>query len=331
MTDTTTPPLVAITGMSGLLGGAITRRLLKDGRTVRGLLRTPDAAWEKETGLAVVPGDLSDKAALARLVRGADTVFHIAAMYRSDGPWEDFAEANWHGTERLLAAAVAAGVRRFVYCSTIGVHGSIAVSPGNEDAPFDPRDNYQRSKLLAEEACRTAMGQGMEIVVLRPCGIYGPGDLRMLKMFRMLQKRMFVQIGAGEANFHPVYIDDLVDGFLLGMTVEGIDGETFIIGGADYMPLKDYVAVAAAALPAPRPFLHLPYKTMETAARLCESVCAPFGVQPPLHRRRLTFFKHNRAFSIERARKRLGYAPRIALPEGFRRTVQWYREERLLP
>jgi dihydroflavonol-4-reductase len=323
-------PTVAVTGISGLLGGALTRRLLADGYPVRGLLRTVDPSWEAMPGISVIPGDLSDTGALGRLVAGADTVFHIAAMYRSDGPWEDFAEANWHGTERLLAAAAGAGVRRFVYCSTIGVHGSVAASPGNEDAPFDPRDNYQRSKLHAEEACRAAMGGNMEIVILRPCGIYGPGDLRMLKLFRMLQKRMFVQIGKGEANFHPVYIDDLVDGFMLGMTVEGVAGETFIIGGADYLPLKDYVATAAAALPAPPPRLHLPYKPMETAARLCETICAPFGVQPPLHQRRLTFFKHNRAFSIDRARTKLGYAPRITLPEGFKRTVQWYRQERLL-
>ncbi len=322
---------VAVTGVSGLLGGALTRRLLRDGYPVRGLLRTPDAAWENQSGLAIVAGDLSDTHALARLVKGADTVFHIAAMYRSDGPWEEFAETNWHGTERLLTTAAGAGVRRFVYCSTIGVHGSVAVSPGDEDAPLNPRDNYQRSKLHAEQACRAAMGGDMEIVILRPCGIYGPGDLRMLKMFRMLQRGVFIQIGSGEANFHPVYIDDLVEGFMLAMVVNGIDGETFIIGGADYLPLKEYVATAAAALPAPPPRLRLPYKPMETAARLCETLCAPFGLQPPLHRRRLTFFKHNRAFSIERARTRLGYSPRVALPEGFRRTVAWYRDERLLP
>ncbi len=322
---------VAVTGISGLLGGALTRRLLGDGYAVRGLLRTPDAAWEAQSGLTIVAGDLADPHSLTRLVMGTDTVFHIAAMYRSDGSWEQFAETNWHGTERMLATAAGAGVRRFVFCSTIGVHGSIADAPGDEDAPLNPRDNYQRSKLYAEQACRAAMGGDMEIVILRPCGIYGPGDLRMLKMFRMLQRGVFIQIGSGEANFHAVYIDDLVEGFMLAMTVDGIDGETFIIGGADYLPLKDYVATAAAALPVPPPRLHLPYKPMETVARLCETLCAPFGLQPPLHRRRLTFFKHNRAFSIERARTRLGYSPRVALPEGFRRTVAWYREERLLP
>jgi nucleoside-diphosphate-sugar epimerase len=210
------------------------------------------------------------------------------------------------------------------------VHGSVSTSPADETAPLDPRDNYQRSKVLAEEACREAMGGEMEIIILRPCGIYGPGDLRMLKMFKMLQRRTFVQVGAGKANFHPVFIDDLVEGFMLGMTVDDIDGETFIIGGPDYLPLAEFIATAASALSAPKPWIHVPYGAMEAAARLCEAVCSPIGLQPPLHRRRLTFFKHNRAFSIDKACQRLGYAPKVRLPEGFAKTVQWYRQEKLL-
>jgi nucleoside-diphosphate-sugar epimerase len=147
----------------------------------------------------------------------------------------------------------------------------------------------------------------------------------------MLQKRVFVQIGAGQANFHPVFIDDLVDGFLLAMSTPGIGGETFILGGPEYLPLRDYIAAAAAALPSPLPWIRVPYGPVEIAARLCERLCAPLGIEPPLHRRRLTFFKHNRAFSIEKARAQLGYAPRVHLGEGFARTVRWYRQEAFLP
>lgn len=327
MTEARAP--IAVTGASGLLGGALSRRLVQDGHAVRLLMRDPAAG--APAGSTVVAGSLSDTDSLASLVAGCDTVFHVAAMYRTDGPWSEFVEVNFHGTERLLAAARRASVRRFVYCSTIGVHGNVAACPGDESAPMNPRDDYQRSKLLAEEACHAARAAGsMEVVILRPCGIYGPGDLRMLKLFRMLQRRMFVQIGPGEANFHPVYIDDLVEGFVLAMDAPAIDGETFIIGGPSYMPLRDYVAAAAAALPAPRPFLHLPYRFVEAAAALCETICRPLGIHPPLHRRRLTFFKHNRAFSIDHARDRLGYAPQVELAQGFRNTVQWYREEMLL-
>ena len=327
MTGIAPPATIAITGASGLLGGALARRLLADGFHVRALFRRPDADWMGET----IIGDLGDQAAIDRLVEGAAGVMHVAAMYRSDGPREEFMAVNRDGTQRLLHAAQAAGAKRFVYCSTIGVHGSVEDAPADEDAPFDPRDAYQESKLAAEMLCRAAVGTTpTEIVILRPCGIYGPGDTRMLKMFRMLNKRMFVQIGEGAANFHPVFIDDLVDGFVRGLTVPGIDGETFILGAARYMPLKTFVATAADALDKRPPWIRLPYKPVERVADLCEAVCHRIGVEPPLHRRRLTFFKHNRAFSIGRARDRMGYAPRIDLNEGFRRTVAWYREQGML-
>ena len=323
----TPPQLIALTGASGLLGGAIAKRLRQAGFRVRCLLRRPEPTWQGETVL----GDLADRTALGELVKGASGVLHVAAMYRSDGPREEFMSVNRDGTERLLWAAQESGVRRFVYCSTIGVHGSVRVTPSNEDAPFDPQDAYQESKLAAERICVGAVGKGpMEIVVLRPCGIYGPGDTRLLKMFTMLQKRMFVQIGEGSANFHPVFIDDLAEGFMRGLTVPGVDGEIFILGAADYTPLKTLIAQAAASLDRPPPWIRLPYKPVELIADLCETTCRKFSIEPTLHRRRLTFFKHNRAFSIAHAREGLGYDPQVDLVEGFRRTVAWYRQQGLL-
>jgi nucleoside-diphosphate-sugar epimerase len=212
------------------------------------------------------------------------------------------------------------------------VHGDVEVSPADEKAPCVPRDHYQQSKLLGEHACREATLDGrLETVILRPCAIYGPGDTRMLKLFRLLSRGAFVMIGDGRANFHPVYIDDLVDAFVKALTVPGAAGEAFIIGGPRYMPLSEYVATAADALGVGPPRIHLPYGLMEAAAFGCEALFKPLGLSPPLHRRRLTFFKHNRAFSIEKARRVLGYEPRVDLAEGFARTVGSYRSARLLP
>jgi nucleoside-diphosphate-sugar epimerase len=247
-------------------------------------------------------------------------------MFRTEGPRDVFFEVNQRGTERMLATARAAGVRRFVYCSTIGVHGDVHQAPADERSPFNPQDPYQESKLKAEEACQRAMDAGgMEVVILRPCSIYGPGDLRMLKLFRMLARRRFLMVDAGDPNFHPVYIDDLVDAFMAASTVPEAAGETFIVGGPRYLPLKEYVALAAAAVGVPPPRWRVPFSVMNVAAKACESVCASLRVEPPLHRRRLRFFKHNRAFCIDKARNVLGYQPRVDVEEGFRRTVEWYR------
>lgn len=323
-----TKPLVAVTGATGFTGGALVRALLAEDYRVRALVRDGRRLTTDHPGLERITGDLADRQALAALVRGAELVMHVAAKFRTEGPLERFASVNHQGTVNMLEAARSAGVRRFVHCSTIGVHGDVHRGPADEESPFNPRDNYQRTKVMAEDACREEMARGnMEIVIARPCAIYGPGDLRMLKMFRLLSHRSFVMIGDGKPNFHPVYIDDLVDGFLATMRVPEAAGEAFILGGPRYLPLADYVATAAAALGVPPPRFRLPYRVMNGAAWACEAVCRPVGIEPPLHRRRLTFFRHNRAFSIEKARRILGYSPRIDLEEGFRRTVAQYRRD----
>lgn len=321
---------VAVTGGTGFTGAALIKRLVADGYQVRALARNVSGIAPSAHVQAIV-GDLSNAEALAQLVRDVDTVFHIAAMYRSEGSPEDFMAVNFEGTRTLLESSRQAGVRRFVYCSTIGVHGTVVQTPADENAPYNPRDSYQETKLMAEKYCLVMHAQGIEVVVIRPCGIYGPGDTRMLKMFRMIDKGTFFFVGNAQPNFHPVYIDDLVQGFMLAMNVDQAAGEVFIIGGPRYLPLREYVAAAARALGARVPTLTINYGVMSWIAASCEWLCKPLGISPPLHRRRLTFFKHNRAFSIDKARSMLGYEPSIDLDEGFRRTVAWYREQGLLP
>jgi dihydroflavonol-4-reductase len=321
--------IVAVTGGTGFTGGALIKRLLAEGYSVRALARDPQAIAPSRN-LEVIRGELSDEDAIGRLVAGVDTVFHIAAMYRSEGSYEEFLQVNVEGTRRLLEASKHAVVRRFIYCSTIGVHGTVAQTPADETAPYNPRDDYQKTKLMAEQYCLQSHGKGIEVAVIRPCGIYGPGDTRMLKMFRMISKGTFFFVGQGRPNFHPVYIDDLVQGFMLAMTSDKAAGEVFIIGGPRYMPLREYVGTAAEAVGVDKPKVSVPYGLMSVLALACEGLCKPLGIQPPLHRRRLTFFKHNRAFSIDKARRLLGYQPQFDLSEGFRRTVAWYRQQGLL-
>ena len=182
--------------------------------------------------------------------------------------------------------------------------------------------------MEAERFCREESKKGaMEIVIVRPCSIYGPGDLRMLKMFKMLAKRTFLLVGPCKENFHAVYIDDIVDGFMSILTTDGIDGETFIIGGENYLSLHDYIKVAADAVGAPMPWIRLPYWPMYAMGALCEAICVPLRVEPPLHRRRVRFYKNNRAFTIEKAGRLLGYKPKVGLEEGMKRTVDWYKEQ----
>lgn len=326
--------VIAVTGATGFVGSHLTRRLLADGHTVAVLVRDP--AKLQSLGLEpsrVVAGDICDAGAVGRLLEGVDAVIHTVSNFRTASQTRAEAEAvNVGGTRTVLEQAERAGVRRFVHCSTIGVHGNVAVTPATETTPFAPGDDYQETKAEAEEVVRARIGAtSMGITTIRPCSIYGPGDMRMLKMFRMLASRRFMMLGPCRDNFHAVYIDDLVEGFLLALSHPAAVGETFLIGGPGYLPLADYIAAAARAVDAPMPWLRLPYAPMNLAAVVCERLCAPLRIEPPLHVRRVRFFKNNRAFDISKAEKSLGYRPAVTLDDGLARTVAWYREQGLLP
>jgi len=320
---------IAITGATGFLGSHLTEKLISEGHKVSILAREKKKAQRfEENAQKTVIADITDRRALDELVTGVDVVVHLVSNFRTaSGPPESYENINVVGARVALQAAEAAGVKRFIYCSTIGVHGNVASTPANEDSPFNPGDLYQVTKLNAEKIVSEAIGKSsMEIVIIRPCSMYGPGDMRMLKMFKMLAKRTFLLVGPCKENFHAVYIDDIVDGFMRAIKTPGIDGETFIVGGESYLPLKDYIKMAAKAVGSPMPWLRFPYGPFYVVALVCEGICIPFGIEPPLHRRRVRFYKNNRAFSIDKARNILGYEPKIGLEEGMRRTVQWYRE-----
>ncbi|NOX91024.1 MAG: NAD-dependent epimerase/dehydratase family protein [Gammaproteobacteria bacterium] len=324
---------VAITGATGFLGSHLTERLLKDGYEVSILARDEEKARKFEGRVHdIVIADIADRAAMARLVEGADFVIHLVSNFRTaSGSPESYQQINVEGTKAVVDAAMAAGVKRFVHCATIGVHGNVKSTPADENSPYAPGDLYQETKLEAQQYVESVIGKSaMEVVIIRPCSMYGPGDMRMLKMFRMLAKKTFLMIGPCQENFHAVYIDDIVEGFTLAMTTENIAGETFLIGGDHYLPLRDYIKVVADAENAPMPWLKFPYWFFYSAAVVVESICVPLKIEPPLHRRRVRFYKNNRAFNIQKAREKLGYSPKVSLEDGMKRTVAWYKENGFL-
>jgi nucleoside-diphosphate-sugar epimerase len=263
---------------------------------------------------------------------GVEVVYHIAATYREAGqPDSAYRAINVEGTLNVLRGAKQAGARRVVHCSTGGVHGHIAEPPANEDAPFNPGDIYQETKLEAEVVARDfGLREGLEVVVARPIGIHGPGDTRFLKMFRGLARGRFPMLGRGDAFYHLTYIDDLIEGFRLCGEVPAAAGRTYILAGARYTTLAELVRLIAADLKVAPPGIHWPVWPFWTAGLLCEMVCVPLRIEPPLYRRRVDFYTKSRAFDITRARTELGYAPSVSLEEGIHRTSEWYRAQGLL-
>ena len=229
---------VLVTGATGFTGGHLAQTLAARGDDVRALVRPKsrarfDASKLPRKGVIAAEGDLLDAAAVHRAAEGVDVVYHIAATYREAGQRDSaYRAVNVDGTRHVLEAAKAGGARRVVHCSTGGVHGHIAHPPANEDAPFNPGDVYQETKLEAEQAAREFGNRtGFDVVVARPIGIYGPGDTRFLRMFRGLARRRFPMIGSGQVFYHLTFIDDLVEGFRLCGTVAAAKGRTYLLAG----------------------------------------------------------------------------------------------------
>jgi nucleoside-diphosphate-sugar epimerase len=320
---------IALTGATGYTGGHLLRALRRRGDDVTALVRSASrASVAAETGARVVVGDLADPAAMDELVRGADAVVHVAAVYRTAGhPDAYYREVNVGGTERLLKAAQRHGVRRFVHTSTVGVHGHVERVPADENAPFAPGDIYQQTKAEAETLALTfGREHGLGVVVVRPGAIYGPGETRLLKVFRAIARGYYAVVGDGRAFYHPVYIDDLVDGYLLALARDEAVGEAFIVAGPRYVSQADLAAMIVRHTGGRLLPFHVPATPLRWAGALCEAICVPLGIEPPLHRRRVEFWTKSRAFSIEKARAKLGYVPRVELEEGIARTAAWYRE-----
>lgn len=326
---------ILVTGATGFIGQALTRKLLDRGEDVRVLVRDSDKVAALELPVPdIVSGDITDASAVDRATRGVDLVYAIAGTFREPGLSDDrYREVNVESVRTMHDAAKRNGVRRIVHCSTCGIHGSINGSPADESHPVNPVGIYEQTKADGERlALELGALNGVEVAALRPTPVYGPGDTRLLKLFKLASRRPVVTIGDGKAGYHLVYIEDLTDAFILAGTEPGAAGEAFLIGGPEIPSLNEiFKVVASLNGNGSKPgIVRLPAKPIWLAGWLCEAMCRPLGVDPPIHRRRIEFFMNNRAYRIDKARHLLGYSPKVGVEDGLRRTADWYRSQGLL-
>jgi dihydroflavonol-4-reductase len=317
--------LTLVTGATGFTGSHLVRSLVADGTPVRVIARSEERARKiLPEGVDVIEGDIADPKVIERSMQGVSTVYHLAAVYReAKHPELRYREVNVEASRMLLDAAVEASVRRYVHCSTVGVHGHIASPPADENTAYAPGDIYQATKCEAEQLALSYRDR-IPLAVARPTAIYGPGDTRLLKMFRLIAQQRFPLLGGGENYYHTVHVKDLVRGLRLLGTHSKAVGEVFILGGESYLKLSELAAMIASAAGVPAPWLRLPVRPFQLAGSLVEKLCLPFGIEPPIYRRRVDFFTKSRAFTIEKARRLLGYRPEVRLADGIRETMAWY-------
>lgn len=320
---------VLVTGATGFTGRLLTRKLVEGGARVTALARASSNTEPlRDLDIRWVRGDIFDATTVQDAAGDAEFVFNLATPYRQGGSSKDnFRQVHIVGTQ-LLAECAARNPRfkRFVHVSTVGVHGHVPDGPANEEAPFAPGDPYQESKLEAELWIRDfGRTRGIPVAVIRPAAIYGPGDRRLLKLFRMASQGYVIVFGGGRLYYHLVHVEDLTNVLLLAATHPAAAGEVFICGNPDCTTIPEIARIIGAALDHRVFVLRLPVGPLFVAADLCEWICRRLQVEPPLHRRRVAFFTKDRLFDTRKLRERLGYTMTFTAQHGLTETAYWYR------
>jgi nucleoside-diphosphate-sugar epimerase len=313
-----------VTGAAGFIGAHLVQALAQDGVDVRAVDVQPEPERSRLGTARYVRLDIRDDEALAAVIEGADTVYHLASAHLEvTARDEHYREVNVEAAWRLAEACAAAGLRRLVHVSSVGVYGHVESPPAGEDAPVRPGNVYERTKLEGEMAViRSAAATGLDLIVLRPAWVYGHGCRRMAKLIRSVQTGRFLYIGDGRNLRHPIYISDVVDAMRLAAEAPAtLSGRTYNIAGPRFMELRELVETCARVLDVPPPHRRLPRELALAAGLVAELAWGAARREPPISRRSLAFFENDNAFDIAAARLDLGFEPRVDLEEGVRRTV----------
>jgi nucleoside-diphosphate-sugar epimerase len=322
-----------VTGGTGFIGSHLAEEGRRRGAevVVLGLTEWPEERANAELlrgmGVEVLAGSITDAGLCRRAAQGATHIFHLAVAMREGGKSDEFFESiNLDGTRHLLEAARSQQVERFVYCGTIGIYGHRAPGITSENSPLAPGNIYERTKVSAERLVREFAEQcGLPAVILRPADVYGPRDQRLLKLFKGVSRGKFPLFGSGEGRRHMVYVDDVVSAFFKACEQDTALGQGMIVAGPASCTLRELIGEIADATGSKRFGFRLPLAPMLGLAAIVEDVCTRLNIDPPIYRRRMDFFHSDSEFDTTRARKLLGWEPRVGLREGIRRTLESYR------
>lgn len=323
-----------VTGGTGFTGSHLVEYLIDKGYNITVLDNQKGLFYDRllKKGANIILGSVTDRDTVKKSLEDVQGVFHLAAAFRQiNASRKTYWDVNVEGTRILCEESLKKPVQKFVYCSTQGIHGDIKNPPGNEDSPIVPVDYYQYTKYEGEKIVKEFAAKGLKSVIIRPTAIYGPGDPeRFLYLFHFARKGKFYMFGSGKAFYHPVYIDNLCDGFYAAWESDKINAEVYIIADEDYFTIKELVKKIGESMGTKVKFIHLPFFPLYAAACLFEFIYKPFKISPPLFRRRVDWFRQNRAFKIDKARQELNYNPRIGIEEGLKRTAKWYKDNNYL-
>ncbi len=319
---------ILITGATGLIGGAVARRLLADGHAVRVLARDPARAGDlPRLGAEVVRGDILDLASLRAAVVGCPVVIHCAGAINLFEDAQVYRRINAEGSNNICQAALEAGVERMIYTSTLFVHGVAPATGVDETFPMKPcGDPYVDTKIEGEQIAQTWGAKGLPVVVVRPGEVYGPRDNTWtVTPFNLFKRNLMTYADGGRGLIQPIYIDDLVEGYLAALE-KGQVGEAYLLLNAEPVEIRHFFGFYAAMLnkkwtPSGPKVIGM------TGAALFEKLAKLTGKPPIFTRAQVMFTTVRVSYSGKKAAEQLGFVPKTTLEAGMRQTEAWLRSE----
>jgi len=322
-----------VTGANGFIGSNLCEKLAAAGHQVRALILRGTPEWYLDNlPVEKIYADVTRPETLPPAVQGIDYVFHLAAIAKDWGPWDSFIKVNSLGTENMARAAAKAGVKRFLLTSSVAVHHYRDIENGDENLARDCKKfAYGQSKILAEDKLKAvAQETGMEYVIVRPAVFpFGPKDTTsFFKMADAIEKNGFGFVNSGKSRITLGYVENLAEGMMLAAFHPAAKNELFIIDDGIALTWKQIVELIATELGAKMPLLNLPRPMAWTAAALMEGLwkLLPLPGEPLLTRYRINVASFNLVFSSRKIRDKLGFAPRVPLEQGIKKTVEWYKK-----
>ena len=325
-----------VTGITGFIGSNLAKKLVESDYEVRGLILegTDESNLEKFADkIEKVYGDITEPDSIRPFFEGIDVVVHLAARATDWGPEKLFQKINFGGSKNVLNAAIDAGVKRFIFMSSLAVHGFKGFQNADEETPYDPYNAYARSKKAVEDLLNDTFEQGkIETVIVRPgFAIFGPFDrLDSSKFYERIENRKFLPtVKKGKPLLCYSYVENLADGLILVATHPKAAGQTYIISDGPIIPNQEYLEKVYVGCGKEPKIKSLPYWLAITGATIYEAFCKLIRkkTRPLISRYLVKVGATDLGFTNEKVVKELGYKATVGIEEGFKRTYDWYKEE----
>ncbi|MCA9538943.1 MAG: NAD-dependent epimerase/dehydratase family protein [Myxococcales bacterium] len=319
---------IAVTGASGFLGGRLVEMLAERGHAVRALVRgSSDQKRLAALGVEVAAVDWADADALRGALADVDVVINCAGLSADWGKWSAFHEANVQNVDRLLHAAEAAGVRRAVHVSTTDVYGYPKVPPAEDYGPHDLGLPYNRSKGQGDNlALAFGREHRLEVTVARPVTIFGPRSKDwVVEIAKLLLTNDLPTIDGGKTGAGLVYVDDVADALLLLADAKDAPGKAYNVRDPSTMDWRTYVDAIADGIGAKRAKTNLPSWLALAVGRGFEFAYGLVGAEkrPLLTRHAVLILCRDQSYPIDRLDADTGFAPKVGVDEGIKRTLEW--------